>query len=112
MATTYVNVGEMSRVLEEMLGTINALNGHIESYNTDASKSLGESSFRPTIESNLEGIKAEYQAMVPELEKIKTKIEEIKNEYVSRAGKIEGTGQQGSTTMSAPRRTRSVEQSQ
>ena len=89
---TYVNVDEMSKTLSDMLSHINQLKLHIDNYNTDASSSLGESSFRPTVESNLEGIKKSYQAIIPELQSMEQKINEVMEEYNLRASKIEGTG--------------------
>ena len=89
---TYVNVDEMSATLSDMLSHINQLKLHIDNYNTDASFSLGESSFRPTVESNLEGIKNSYLAIIPELEKMEQKINEVMTEYNLRAGKVENLG--------------------
>lgn len=82
---TRVDIEGMNSTLSDMLSNINALKGHIDDYNPDASVSLGESSFRPTIEGNLQKIKDSYLEMVPKLEEIQKKIDEIKEEYITRA---------------------------
>lgn len=86
---TYVDIEGMSTTLEEILTTISTLEEHINTYNTDATESLGESSFKASVESNLEGIKNQYLTIIPKLKEMKTKIEEVKNEYNIRATKVE-----------------------
>ena len=92
MGETYVDVEGMGATLSDMLGTISALEGHIDAYDTDASTSLGESSFKPAVESQLEGLKSGYMEIIPELNAMKAKIEEIMNEYNLRASKVENAG--------------------
>lgn len=98
MGQTYVNIEGMSSTLNDMLSNINTMQSHIESYDTNAEASLGESTFRPEIEGQLKGLKAGYEELIPELTAMKSKIEEVMNEYNLRAGKVSGTGTYGSST--------------
>lgn len=95
MGQTYVDIEGMSATLTDMLTQITTLEGHIESYDTDASTSLGESSFRPEVERQLQGLKSGYQELIPELTKMQEKIKEIMTEYNLRASKIVSGGGTG-----------------
>ena len=92
----YVKVEGMAASAESILSAISSMEGHISEYDTSAEASLGRSTFRPEVESNLEGIKSSYQAMIPELTKIKDKITEIQEEYNLRGQKIQKSGAKGS----------------
>ena len=88
METSYVDIEGMSTTLEEILSYIENLKEHIEGYETSAEQSLGESSFREVVEENLKGIKYKYEEMIPEINRIKEKIEKIIEDYNLKANQI------------------------
>jgi len=85
---TYVDLSKMSATLEDILGHIRMINSEIEGYKTDAITSLGDSTFRPAVEANLEGIKKKYQELGPSLEKMEKEIEAVMMDYGIRASKV------------------------
>lgn len=86
----YVDTGRMATLLNIFESYLKNANDKVNSFST-ATPSLGESSFAPTIQANLEKIRTTYEELLPQLDVMRTNIEEVKSEYGLRSESIQST---------------------
>ncbi len=96
----HVDTEAMATCISNIQTAISSMEEAINSYSTSAD-ALGNSSFRGTVEENLQGIKTSYTNLIPKLEEIANAINSVKAEYIDRATAISGQAQ-GSGTPGGP----------